>query len=250
MISLALAVALAPANSTASATHQQPPAAAVEASAAVSAETAAALARTVAPADVMIPMEVEQARRAILAMPTVDEEARLTEQEYPGIFDAVWKAMEPEMLRSATAELPGFIAALEQLYRARLTEREAQGLIAFYRSATGQKLLRATYASFDGTAILAEMTKSDSPTIDAKQLQAVTDAAKAKAVQQMGPEDDGALLALAASINLKKAQDLGSETQRISLEWVNKEDPEGDERIAKIMEAATEKYVAAHPAEE
>lgn len=214
---------------------------------AVSRATAAALARVVAPMDVMVPVEIEQARKAILVLSTMDDDARQLEQDYPGLYAALWIAVEPELRRQAVADLPSFWTALEELYAARLTEREARALMAFFQSATGQKLLRSMYSSFDATPLFAEMVKSDSATIGAEQMEAATDAAKAKAVKELGTEDEAALLTLVASIDLKKFKAFGAETQQVSLDWVNKEDPEGEQRLEKMMVEAMERYIAAHP---
>ena len=221
-----------------------------QAAPAVTPATAAALARIVAPLDVGVAAELEQARKAILALPTMDEDARQLEQEYPGLYAALWAAIEPEMKRTTEADYPSFWAALEQLYLARLSENEAQAVMTFFKSATGQKLLRNTYSSFDAAPMMAEMVKADNYTVDEKQMKAAADAAKAKAVGQIGPEDHADLWILMASIDLKKFQALGAETQKITLDWVNKEDPEGDARIGKIMEEAMERYMAAHPPKE
>src|SRR5262245_24899214 len=70
--------------------------------------TAAALARTVAPGDLMIPFELDQARKAILGLPEMDEGAKQLETDYPGLWAAVWAAMEPEMRRWVEADYPGF----------------------------------------------------------------------------------------------------------------------------------------------
>ena len=213
---------------------------------AVSRSTAAALAKAVAPMDILIPAELEQARKAILALPTLDEDAKQLEQEFPGIYAAIWAASEAEMKRQTEAGYPGFLAMLEQLYLARLTEREAQGVLTFFQSPTGQKLLRNVYGSFDAAPLVAEMAKSGSSIIDARQMQAATDAVKAKVVRQMGPEDEDSLLALSKAMELKKFREISAETQKISLEWVNRADPEGEERLGKIMEQATERYIKAH----
>ena len=77
----------------------------------------------------------------------------------------------------------------------------------------------------DAAPLVADMVKSDSATIGAQQMQTITDAAKARAVQQIGPEDQASLLALAASIDMAKFRALGAESQKVTLEWVNKEDP-------------------------
>ena len=221
-----------------------------EASQSVTPATAAALARVVAPLDIGAAAELEQARKVIMTLPTIDEDARQLEQEYPGIYTALWAAVEPEMRRMTEADYPNFWTALEQLYLARLSENEAQAMMRFYKSATGQKLLRKMYGSVDATPIFAEMVKSDSNTVDEKQMKAAVDAAKAKAVAEIGEEDHADLWILMMSVDLKKFQALGAETQKITLDWVNKEDPEGDARIGQIMEEAMLQYMDAHPPQE
>jgi hypothetical protein len=245
MLTAILAAALALA-APASPVPNQPPNTAAKAPA-VSQATAAALARTVAPADVTIALEIDQARKAILALPTIDEDAKQLEGQYPGIYAAMWVAVEPEMRRSTEADYPSYWAALERMYVARLSEQEAQAVLAFFRSPTGQKLLRGMYAAMDSGPMLEDMIKSDSATIDAKQMQTAVEAAKAKAVGQLGPEDETSLMALVGSIDLEKFRALGAETQKITLEWVNKADPEGEEKLSRIMQDAMEKYMAAHP---
>ena len=248
MLALLFAAALASAAPASTAATQAPtPGAKAKTPIVVSQVTAAALARTVAPADITIALEVEQARKAILALPTIDEDAKQLESEFPGIYAAMWAAIEPEVRRSTEADYPDYWAALERMYLARLTEQEAQAVLAFFRSPTGQKLLRGMYGAMDAGSMMAEMVKSDSSTIDAKQMQSAVDAAKAKAVEQLGPEDQASLLTLVGSIDLEKFRALGAETQRITLEWVNKEDPEGEERLGKMMQDAMENYMAAHP---
>jgi hypothetical protein len=242
-IALAAALALAAPASPAAPAPNTP----ARASVAVSKATAATLARTVAPADITIALEVDHARKAILALPTIDEDARQLEAEFPGIYAAMWAAIEPEVRRSTEADYPSYWAALENMYLARLSEQEAQAVLAFFRSATGQKLLRGMYGAMDTGPMLAEMVKTDSATIDAKQMQSAVDAAKAKAVGQLGPEDEASLLTLVASMDLGKFRALGAETQKITLDWVNKEDPEGEEKLGKLMQDAMAKYMAAHP---
>ena len=245
-IALAAALALAAPASPAAPAPYTP----AQASVAVSKATAATLARTVAPADITIALEVDHARKAILALPTIDDDARQLEAEFPGIYAAMWAAIEPEVRRSTEADYPSYWAALENMYLARLSEQEAQAVLAFFRSATGQKLLRGMYGAMDTGPMLAEMVKTDSATIDAKQMQSAVDAAKAKAVGQLGPEDEASLLTLVASMDLGKFRALGAETQKITLDWVNKEDPEGEEKLGKLMQDAMEQYMAAHPAKE
>jgi hypothetical protein len=245
MIGLAIAVATAIPPQIAAAPPTPVTGVAVS-PAAVSRTTAATLARTVAPADVMIPFEIDQARKGILGLPQMDEEAKQLESDYPGIWSAVWTAIEPEMRRWVEADYPAFWAALEQLYAARLTEQEAQALLTFYRSPTGQKLLRGMVQNFDASPILKDVLASPSSTVSAEQMSRVTNAAKSKAVATIGPEDTGEVMILMHYIDLEKFQSLGAETQKVTLDWVNKADPEGDKRLEELMRGAMERYMAAH----
>jgi hypothetical protein len=244
MLIVQFAAALAFAAPASPASSQPPPS---NVTAKISQATAAALARTVAPAEITIAAEIDQARKAILSLPTLDDDARQLEGQYPGIYAAMWAAIEPEIRRSTEADYPAYWAALEQMYLARLTEQEAQAVLTFFRSATGQKLLRGMYAAMDAGPMVGEMIKSDSATVDARQMQAAVDAAKAKAVGQLGPEDEASLKTLVASIDLAKFRALGVETQKITLDWVNKPDPGGEEKLGKMMQDAMEDYMAAHP---
>jgi hypothetical protein len=216
----------------------------------VSQDTAAALARTVAPVEPMLRAEIEQARKAILALPTLDNDAKELERDYPGLYAALWTAVEPDMKRSAEASYPGYWAALEQLYLARLTEGEAQAVMTYFKSPGGQKLIRTMYGGFDSAPMVAEMTKSNDYTVNEQQLKEATDAAKAKAVQQITDDDKADLWILMASIDLQKFKAIGAETQRVTLDWVNRPDPEGEARMQKLMEQAMQRYMAEHPPKE
>jgi hypothetical protein len=216
----------------------------------VSLATAAALARAVAPLETMLPLEMEQARKAIIALPTLDDDARQLEQDFPGIYAALWTAVEPEMRRTTEASYPGYWAALEQMYQARLTENEAQAVLKFFKSPGGQKLIRTMYGSFDTAPMVAEMASSNNYTVNETQMKAATDAAKAKAVRQISDDDKADLLVLMASIDLAKFRAIGAETQKVTLAWVNREDPEGEAGLQKFMEQAMQGYMAAHPPKE
>ena len=245
MIALVIALAAAAPAPAAAPAAQVP----VQTASAVPATkaTAAALARAVAPGDLMIPYELEQAHRAIVGLPQIDEDAKALESEYPGIWAAVWTAIEPEMHQWVEADYPGFWAALEQMYMARLTEPEAQALLTFYRSPTGQKLIRGMIENFDAMPMVKDVVASPSEAVTAESMNRATDAARSKAVATIGREDTGELLILMGHIDMAKFRAIGAETQQITLDWVNKPNPEGDKRLQRLMEDAIQRYKAAHP---
>ena len=212
--------------------------------AAIAAPTAAALARAVAPAELMVPLEVDIGRQAILSLSSLDDDGKALEAEYPGIWQAVWNAIEPEVRRYVEADHPKFWTKLEGLYSSRLTEREGQGLLAFYRSPTGQKLLRTMLAGLDSPSLIAGVAGSDNGNLTAEQLKAATDAARLKVLQSMGPADEEQLNALMNVITLDKFRSVGADTQRLTLDWVNSEDPAFDAKLEKLMKAALEAHMS------
>jgi uncharacterized protein DUF2059 len=243
---IALVFALAAAAPAPVAAPPQSPVQATPAAPATKA-TAAALARAVAPGDLMIPYELEQAHRAIVGLPPIDEDAKALEGEYPGIWAAVWAAIEPEMRQWVEADYPGFWAALEQMYVARLTEPEAQALLTFYRSATGRKLIRGMIENFDAMPMVKDVVAAPDSAVTAETLNQATRAAQSRAVAQIGREDVGELMILIHYVPMEKFRAIGAETQQITLDWVNKPDPEGDKRLQRLMEDAIQRYKTAHP---
>jgi hypothetical protein len=212
--------------------------------AAITAPTAAALARAVAPSELMVPLEVDVGRQAILSLASLDDDAKALEAEYPGIWQAVWNRIEPEVRRYVEADYPKFWSRLEALYSSRLTESEAQALLAFYRSPTGQKMLRTMLAGQDSASFIAGVVSSENGTVSAEQLRSATQASRLKAVQSIGPADDEQLNALMNAISLDKFRAVGADTQRVTLEWVNEEDPAFDANLEKLMKAALEAHMA------
>ena len=208
------------------------------------AATAAALARTVAPAELMISLEVEVARKAILSLPTLDADAKALEVKYPGIWQAVWNAVEPKMRQSVETDFPSFWSRLEEIYLSRLTENEAQGILAFYRSSTGQKMLRATLTGFDAAPLIADLVKSEDSTITAEQMESAARRARLKGLQTIGPADEEQFTRLTKSVSLDKFRAIGAETQKLTAEWVNKDDPEGEAELQTLMEAAMEEHMS------
>ena len=102
------------------------------------------------------------------------------------------------------------------------------------------------YANLDSFPLLAAVAKSGNTTIDAHQLQATTNAAKGKALAQMDPEDQANLKALATVISVKKVHAVGAETSKLTLDWINRDDPEEEDRLAKLMRKAIDEFIAAH----
>jgi hypothetical protein len=209
--------------------------------------TAAALARTVAPAEIMVPMQLELAHQGIVNMPSLDPAARQLEADYPGLWSFVWAMTESHARRSIEGGYPDFLSALERLYRATLSEREAQAVLAFYRSPTGQKLILGMTGGFDPKPMFQDIVANPANAITAEQMAAVTDAARKKALAQLGPEDQPRLAMVVQAVGLEKFRALGANTRKLTLEWARKENSDGDAGLQAIIEAAMHDYMAAHP---
>jgi len=190
---------------------------------------------------------MEESRKAVLAVPTLDEDSRQLEKEYPGIFAATWAAIEPQLRKSLGAENERYWAALEDLYISRLNEPEAQALLKFYRSPTGQKLIRNLHMNVDVMPIIPQVLNSNSGAVSADQMRAVTDAAKVKALQSLEADDMDSFQELSTGLSLQKLGEIGQATEKLTLEWVNKSDPEFDSRLEALMTKAMEDYMVKHP---
>jgi hypothetical protein len=220
-----------------------PAAAATAQAPAVSQDPAFALAERVAPAEIMLPLEMKIGKQAFYMGFEADAEGKALLEEYPNLPDVLWAAVEPELVRYSAADHPKFLDRLAALYRARLTTREMAGLYEFYGSSTGRKLVREAYRGLDANPVLADLAKQEGD-VSAESLQAARGAGLSNVVSSLDAADEAALLGIGKILPLEKWRQIGAETQKLTLEWVNQEDPVLEARIEALIEAAFEKYLA------
>ena len=204
-------------------------------------QAATELARLLAPRDTMIPLNMKWAEKSIEDLPKLDAEAGEFEREYPGVHQAMWLAAKDELRAQLESGLPDLWTRLEQLYLAEMTEPEIRALIAFYKTPTGKRLIEGMYGNSDLQPVIESMATSEDGSISEQSVRAATEEAKRKTVTaaNIDPKD---IMPLVGAMPLAKMRAVGEKVQQVTLEWVNKEDPEQQERINKLMLEAAERF--------
>ena len=234
---LFVAALLAAAPAAASAQAPAPAAADPQASLALE------LAKLVSPSEALLELVIASARTAFFGALNSDPESQALEKDHPGIGQAVWDALEPEARRAAVESAPQLWEKIARVYTKNLTPAETRALIDFYGSPTGQKAIRAMYASVDMAPMFKDAIDSPDGQISAGSLAKGQRAAAAQAVSAMGPEDEAALLALSRAIPLAKLLAVGQDVQKATLEYLNEPDPENDARIEALVSETMERYM-------
>jgi len=204
-------------------------------------QAATELARLLAPRETMIPLNMKWAEKSIEDLPKLDAEAGEFEREFPGVHQAMWLAAKNELRAQLDSGLPDLWARLEQLYLAEMTETEIRALIAFYKTPTGKRLIEGMYGNSDLQPVIESMAASEDGSISEQSVRAATEEAKRKTVTaaNIDPKD---IMPLVGAMPLAKMRAVGEKVQQVTLEWVNKEDPEQQERINKLMLEAAERF--------
>jgi len=205
-------------------------------------QAAEALAQVVAPRQIMIPLNMKWAEKSIEELPKLNAEAGEFEGEFPGVHQAMWLAAKDELHAQLEASLPDLWGRLEQLYLADMTETEIRALIGFYSTPTGKRLIAGMYGNSDLQPMIQSMATSEDGNISEQSFRTVTEDAKRKAVANadIDPKD---ILPLMTAMSLPKLRAIGEKSQRATMEWVNRDDPQQQERINKLMADAAERFI-------
>ncbi|GEM_PF-2910840 len=126
----------------------------------------------------------------------------------PGIGKALREAVTAELARQIPDEYQAFSSTMGALYQDILTEQEMDEVIAFYRSAAGQRMMTRMKAAAQTSV---EQIRQDGDTSDVQGvLQSVTGSALAAGIQGMSAEDLQAVTAFSVRpAGLKMAQAQG-----------------------------------------
>jgi len=193
----------------------------------------------------MVPLNMTWGERAVIALPEQDGDSKTLETAYPGIHRAIWTAAAPELKRQLEADLPQLWARLETLFVAELSEKEINGLLRFYRTPTGQRMIEGIYGNVDLTGAIASMSKSADGEMSEESISLASELAKRKTIS--GLDLDAAdMRLLLATMPLDRLRATGAKVQKATSEWVNTEDPKDQEKINALMADAAERFVQEH----
>lgn len=210
-------------------------------------QAAAALAQTVAPREIMIPLNLKWAEKGMEELPKLNAESGALEREYPGIHQTMWLAAKDEVRAQLEKDIPDLWRRLERLYVAEMTESEIRALLNFYATPTGQRLIAAMYGNSDLQPMIESMATSGDGNASEQSFKDVTENAKRKAIANANIEPKD-ILPLMSSLSLPKMRAIGQKVQQAALEWVNEDDAPNQERIDKLMIDAADRFMKASKA--
>jgi hypothetical protein len=205
---------------------------------------AMALAQLAEPAGDSTAAAMALAKKAFLTFLKEDADSAALEEEYPGMSEAVWAAMEPVMRESVEADTPKLWQRLARLYTQRLTPQEIAGLSRFHATPAGRKMVRTMQEKSDLTPIMEAAVASPEGEISAEALVRAQAPGRAAAARAITADDEGALKQLSQSISLPKLYALSAEVQRVTVEWMNEPDPALDARLEKVVEDRMTRFMA------
>jgi hypothetical protein len=206
------------------------------------------LARLVLPDD-QVGMEMDAGRTAFMQLTETAPDNRELEEAYPGIHQAMWSAMEPELRKSMTDKQPRDREKMARLYASMFSPADLAEANIFYSSPVGQKMIRAMYTETDMAPVMEQIAADPDAPISAEALKASDAAAKQKLTDALNEQEVAALMSFVQKVGMDKMRKVGEAVQRLRLEMLNEEDPELDARLDKLIEAATQQYIARKDAE-
>lgn len=224
---------------------QAPPA--VPAATAAPLSRSMVLARVTAPLERHVDMGVEAGRQAVFAGFQTDAEAKKLLEEYPGIDQVLWTAAEPVMRDYIRGSLPDLWVKLASSFEAGLTSAEIDGLIRFYSSPIGQKIISGRLSDRAVTRTVEEVVRAGGNELSEKSARALASEGNAAVVASMSAEEHREVSRMLSFMSMEKLAAVGREVQRITLQWTNEPTPELDARLEKVAGEAVRRYVEEHP---
>ena len=169
---------------------------------------------------------------------------QVLDKEYPGFTDAVLKELKPALVRFTVKELPAYHDRVAGLIASRLNAAEIEDLTAFYRTPTGQKVLKGMQQHATVGATLGEIVADpDKPTSFAAV--AADHKASADATKKLIDESDHPTLReFAKKPYCTRVAMLGPAMRKLEQDFSNEPAPEFEAEIEAIMTATFAKFEA------
>ncbi len=187
----------------------------------------------------------KQSLDQLMSMLRNDPNAVSLDKQRPGLFDAVAKAVDAE-LQTVMADVlvktrDRYVRALES----RLTQKEMDDLLGFYRSPAGQRLLAQGRQAMlaKGGELAAQAAAEKQTRVDASDVNEMNNAAVAAAMQAIRPEDIPVLTAFARSSIGPKLAALQNELGPVIMADTNKALEASLPRLMERLQAATRQHL-------
>lgn len=173
-----------------------------------------------------------------------NDDFKALEGKHPGYTDAVLAEFKVALARYTRESLPGYYDRVASLIASHLDAAEIDDLAAFYRTPTGQKLLRGVSENMTAESVLAEVEADpDRPT----SLSAVTKdhkAAAEAAAKLVDKTDEAALIALAQKPYFARAQAIIPKMRKLEQDFMNEPAPEFENDIERIVKDTIARFEA------
>jgi len=201
---------------------------------------ALALARLMAPRQVMIDGEVRQFDINFSKTLLSREEVAAAEAKYPGLVAAMAEASRPLLIRQTGGRLDRLYPRVAGLIQAELTPAEIAELTSFFGSPAGRNILEKMAQSVDASPVYEQAAKDGQVTEDAVKVQQWMTAMNA--VGKFSDADRAALADLRKRPVFAKLSQLQTKFRTMMIETMGGSDPAYEKEIEAAMSAA----VAAH----
>jgi hypothetical protein len=200
----------------------------------------------VIPKDLMEEVGVRGAKRGFFLAVETDPKAQEMERNYPGLWVAIWSAVEPELHTYMADEHPRFVNMVASLYSSRFTPAELDALYRFYTTPTGRKAIAQMRRGMIPDAMVAEAVRTG--TISEASLQTEMTSRTKTAVDALTAADEPAIRTAMRAVPITKIEDLNKDLMQAMLQWANQPRPQLDARLQELMAPVVERYLREHPA--
>lgn len=157
--------------------------------------------------------------------------ASTLEQESPGIVAELQDAIRRSMSTMRSKAYRDTLERYARLYSQTLTPGDTAELTRFFRTPTGQKLIAAKYASVASGSLALDR---DTTTGDISQ---INRRAVSSALGEMGAGDMAELTKVGSLPSFQKLKALTPTVNQLEAAMANEEDPEADQALSDAVEA-------------
>lgn len=171
------------------------------------------------------------------------EEAAIFEQN-PGLKDAVLDAARPVVRKHILADMPALQQRCGRFYAQRFTSAEIDGLIAFYASPTGAKLVEGMYAGADLAKLVERVGEPADDPLTADEVGGFTRSTVSRILRAFSDEDRKALKAFAATPLFAKLLQVVPDFRQLMADIANEPAPEMEAELDTVVARAVEAYFA------
>ena len=192
------------------------------------------LALVLNPQGPMVDMAVRNFADSMRKVIATSDDYRSLEKEYPGISEALVKAMADTAKADVISDLPALRQRYAHLYATLFTPEETAELIGFYSSKAGQRLVLAKYAKLDATSLVTTFVEKPDASVSQRHIRDMNRSVTGAVLTEMSAEDRGALLEFAKRPVFQKLASARSAMEQLEADIANEPDPELD----KALEAA------------